>query len=449
MKVAVIGAGISGLAAAYHIKELSVKEGVEAYVSVFEKEKRAGGTIATQKHNGYLLETGPNGFLDSKRPTLDLVSSLRMNDVLERSARSSARRYIYNGKNLILLPDSPRKFLTSPVLSFSGKLRVIMEPFIAAKKSADDESVASFTVRRIGKEALENMVAPMVSGIYAGNPERLSLKSAFPRMAELESTYGSLIKAMIKLKRGGAPPGVLTSFTGGMGSLTAGLAAALGDCVKTGREAVSIERSDDKWLVGFGGEKEAFDAVVTAVPAYVLGKILPAALPFCKTVYYPPLTVVHMGYKTGALPDKAGGFGFLTTRKADTTILGAVFSSNIFGNRAPAGFSLVTAMVGGANAPLKALLKDDELISAVSKDLETILGIKPAPDLARIYRHERAIPNYPVGHPDAVAGLEREARKQKGLFLSGNAFYGVGINDSTRNARGTARLVMDHLKEKK
>ncbi len=444
MKIAVIGAGISGLAAAYHIKDLSAKEGLEPDVSVFEKKQVTGGKIATVKHDGYLLETGPNGFLDSKRSTLDLAASLRMDP--EGSSRSSSRRYIYNGERLMLLPDKPHKFLASPVLSVRGKLRVMMEPFIARKKSAEDESVASFTRRRIGEEALDNLVGPMVSGIYAGDPERLSLRSAFPRMFELENTYGGLIRAMVKLKRGGAPPGALTSFAGGMGGLTDALSAALGASVRTDCEVDAIARAKDKWLISTAGGKEEFDAVVAAVPAYVLGKILPAALPFCEKVYYPPLTVVHFGYKNGAIAGKADGFGFLTTGRANTTILGAVFSSNIFGKRAPGGCSLITAMVGGAKAPRKSFLADEELIPAVSKDLETILGVRAAPDFARVFRHERAIPNYPVGYPGVVAGLERELGKEKGMFLSGNAFYGVGVNDATLRARAAARMAVDYLR---
>lgn len=447
MKIAVIGAGISGLATAYYIKGFSAEAGLEADVAVFEKEARAGGKIATVSRNGYLLETGPNGFLDSKKPTLDLAAALRLKT--ERSDRASARRYIYDGKKLMRLPGKPLSFMTSPVLSIPGKLRVMMEPLVPARKIAEDESVASFAARRLGAEALERLVAPMVSGIYAGDPERLSLKSAFPRMVELESAYGSLIKAMARLRRGGAPPGALTSFTGGMGGITGELAAALGASLRTEREVGSLERSGGKWLVGTGGGKEDFDAVVTAVPAYVLGKIFPAARPFCETVYYPPLAVVHLGYKRSELAGKADGFGFLTTRRAGTTLLGAIFSSNIFGGRAPEGFALVTAMVGGANAPRKAGLPDGELAAAVSKDLEQVLGLRAAPDFARVFRHERAIPNYPVGYPATLAKLEVEMRKQKGIFLAGNAFYGVGVNDAALVARRTARRVVEHLREEK
>ena len=253
---------------------------------------------------------------------------------------------------------------------------------------------------------------------------------------------------MLKLKRGGAPSGVLTSFAGGMGALTEALARTLADRVRTGREVRSIERSGGGPRVVHDGGQEVFDAVVAAVPAHVLGKIFPAALPLCEKIYYPPLAVVHLGYKSGAMGGKADGFGFLTTRKAGTTLLGAVFPSNMFAGRAPAGYGLITAMAGGAHSPGKAGLNDEELISAVSGDLRTILGIGPAPEFARVFRHERAIPNYAVGHSGLLAKLEKEG-EDGGIFLAGNAFYGVGVNDAVLRAREAARRVVERLKERK
>lgn len=446
MKTAVIGAGISGLAAAYHIMEMSKNSGFNADVTVIEKQRRAGGTISTVKENGYLLEAGPNGFLDSKKSTLELISALGIGGGMERSDKSSARRYIYNGKKLIMLPDKPQAFLTSPIMTFAGKLRVAIEPFIPPKKSDDDESVASFASRRIGRQALDNLVGPMVSGIYAGDPERLSLKSAFPRMFELEREYGSLIKAMMKLKRGGAPPGVLTSFESGMETVIEGLKAALAGRIKTGAGVSSVESSGKRWKVYYGDTSGEFDAVVFAVPAYELGIIFPGAAAECAKIYYPPLTVVHLGYRNADLEGKADGFGFLTTKASGSKLLGAIFSSNIFVKRAPDGFSLVTVMVGGANFPGNALLPEKELLSGVTEGLEKIAGIKGAPAFWRIFPHEKAIPNYPVGHPDMVKNIESVMDGSGGLFLSGNAFYGVGINDATLRAKETAARTVAYLR---
>jgi oxygen-dependent protoporphyrinogen oxidase len=446
MKAAVIGGGISGLATAYQIKEMSKAAGLDVHVTVFEKENRTGGTISTVKENGYLLETGPNGFLDSKKSTLELITHLGAGAALEKSNRSSARRYIYNGKKLMMLPDKPQKFLTSPIMTLSGKLRVMLEPFIAAKKSDDDESVASFVLRRIGRQALDNLVGPMVSGIYAGDPERLSLKSAFPRMYGLEREYGSLIKAMMKLRRGGAPPGTLTSFKSGMGSLIDALTGALGESVKTDAGINLVEKSGRGWKINYGSTYEEFDAVVTAVPAYVLGRILPEAAEECAEIYYPPLTVVHLGYKNSVIAGKTDGFGFLTTKASGTKVLGAIFSTNIFINRAPEGNSLVTVMTGGANFPENAMMEHDKLLSTVCEGIEKITGIKGAPDFWKIFPHEKAIPNYQVGHPDTVKKLENKMEKMGGIFPAGNAFYGVGINDATMKSMETAARVAAYLK---
>lgn len=443
MKTAIIGGGISGLSAGFYIK----KAGFGTGLKIYESTGRAGGTIATYKENGYILEAGPNGFLDSKKSTLELAAELGLGSSLVQADKAASRRYIYSGGKLHLLPGGPIKFLSSPLISAAGKTRILLELFVKAKKDSAEESVADFVRRRLGSEALDKLVGPMVSGIYAGDAEQLSLKSAFPRMRELETTYGSLIKAMIKIGRGGAPPGVLTSFKGGLQELIDALAAALAGSMKYESEVLAVEKRSAGWAVIEAGKEEIFDAVLFAAPAHVLGKIYAPVAELCGKIYYPALTVAHLGYKKEKTDRKIDGFGFLTARNSGSRVLGVIFASNLFRGRAPGGFSLLTAMIGGATGSKEIQSMDDKtLASMLDEENAKILGMKEKPDFIKIIRHEKAIPNYNTGYSAIKNKIEAAIEKDKGLFLSGNAFYGIGVNDSSKSGKDSAERVINYLR---
>ncbi len=448
MKIAIVGAGISGLSAGFYIKKIFREKGFEAQIKIYEAAERPGGTIWSERIDGFLLEWGPNGFLDNKPSTLELSSLLGINDHLLKSNSDAARRYIYTGKKLYLLPDNPIKFLKSGLISPLGKLRIFLEALVPKKRNDEDESVASFVRRRLGREALEKLVGPMVSGVFAGDPERLSLKSAFPRIYQLEKEYGSLIRAMIKLKRGGSPTGILTSFKDGMVQLVKALAKELEENLLFGREVLQARKEGDKWVLEGKNFREEFDAIVFAVPAYVLGKIFPHVSPQCKLIDYPSLHVVHLGWEKEKVEKLIDGFGFLTTKKAKSRVLGVLFTSRIFNYRSPAGFHLLTAMVGGALDRETPMLDDQSLLEAVLEEMKRILRIKLKPDFVRIIRHEKAIPQYPLGHLQTTRKIEETLFKAGGAFLAGNAFYGIGVNDCTRRGKEVAEQVLSYIKEK-
>ncbi len=445
MRAAVIGAGLSGLSAAFGLLKETRKRGFGLELRVFEKKERAGGTISSRREEGYLLESGPNGFLDSKPSTLELAEDLRLSGELVATAAPAARRYIYTGGKLHPVPSRPQEFLAGGLVSPAGKLRMALEFFVRARRDYGDESVASFVRRRLGSEALEKLIGPMVSGIYAGDPDALSIMAAFPRMRQLEREYGSLLAAMARIGRGGGPPGKLTSFAGGMERLVTALEAALPSGIEKNATVSVLRRRGARWELALGGGTWEADAVVFAVPAYNLKTLFPPLSGLCGRIGYAPINVFYAGFDTSGTAGAPDGFGFLATRQAGLRALGAVFSSNIFAGRAPAGRRLVTVMSGGVMDPGAADRPETDVAGDSGKALEAALGIKTAPEFTRLARHRAAIPQYPVGFPAEREAAERTLAAEKGLFLAGNAFYGVGVNDCTKRGAEAAALAAGYL----
>jgi protoporphyrinogen/coproporphyrinogen III oxidase len=444
--VAIIGGGISGLSALHFVKKLKP----HLSVTLFESEQRLGGTVATDRTNGYSFDRGPNGFLDREPLTLQLCSDLGLSDQLERASDNVSNRFILRGGKLRAVPMSPQSFLTSNVLSFSGKLRVFCEPFIPQKKNGDDESIYDFGKRRIGREAADYLIQPMVSGIFGGAANRLSLKSCFPVMTEMESEYGSLTKAMIaKAKKArasgmskvdtGGPAGWLTSFHGGLDSITTRLGECYSESIARGLTATSIQRVDDRFEIKFAnGTNYSSEKVIVAVPAYAAGNILrlisDALADGLEGIPYAPIAVVCLGYETGAVQRDLDGFGFLVPQMENRRILGSIWTSSIFRDRAPANKVQFRTMIGGDGDRGSAKLSDDELLSIVSKELGEIIGLSQDPDEVRIYRWEKGIPQYVIGHAERIKRIESELKQIGKIHLTGNAYYGVGLNDCIKQS---------------
>ncbi|GAB4545491.1 MAG: protoporphyrinogen oxidase [Thermodesulfovibrionia bacterium] len=428
-RIIIVGGGISGLTVAYYLRGHP-----ELDVTVLEAESRPGGKIWSEQVDGFLCERGPNGFLDNRPRTLQLCEGLGITPL--RANDNAKKRYILSGNILKSLPESPPTFFRSDILSIWGRLRLLYEPF--APKGPDDETVAEFVVRRLGREALEMLIDPMVSGIYAGDPYRLSIKSCFPRIKELEEEYGSLIKALIKIrkKKGNvsvAPGGRLTSFVTGAQTLTDTLAETIGSCLKTGVRVNGIE--DGNGLYHLYTSEGVFDAeiVVFACPAYESARVFNGfddeIARELLGIKYPPVTVVCFGYKKERVGYPLNGFGFLIPHKEDKRILGTLWDSSIFPNRAPEGYVLLRTMVGGARLSEIAMLDDDRVIGTVFDELKPILGLKGMPDMVRIYRWERAIPQYEMGHNGRLRRIGERLRLYNGIYLTGNAYRGIGMND--------------------
>ncbi|MFN3480568.1 MAG: protoporphyrinogen oxidase [Thermodesulfovibrionales bacterium] len=440
-KITVVGGGISGLSLAFFLKR--ARPSID--ITVLEAENRPGGKIWSDRRDGFLCESGVNGFLDNRPKTLELASLLSLNPL--RSNDNARKRFVFSGGKLRLIPESPITFLTSDLLSLNGRIRVLCEPF--QPRGSDDESLAEFAIRRLGREAYEKLIDPMVSGIYAGDPERLSLKSCFPRVYKLEREYGSLIKGMIKLQKkakregktsvGPGPGGTLTSFRSGMGALIDALKDELGESIKSKSKVVSILKENRVYNVitedGFGIES---DVVVIATPAHEASAItrnLDAELSrLLSEIPYPSLSVVCLGYRKDKIGHDLNGFGFLIPHIEGRRILGSLWDSSIFPERAPEGYVLIRSMVGGMRASKLALIEKDQLIKLVQEELRDIMGIKDDPDFISAYVHEKAIPQYTRGHPERLKLIEELLLKYKGLYITGNAYRGIGVNDCIENS---------------
>jgi len=464
-KVAVVGGGIAGLAVSYELIERAERAPGSVEILCLEASHRPGGNIRTEREQGFLIEWAANGFLDSAPATITLVRRLGLEPLRSRAA--AERRFVFRRGRLREVPLSPRAFLGSGALSPLGKLRVLAEPLVPRRKpTADEESVFDFAARRIGREAASVLVDAMVRGVFAGDARRLSLEACFPAMRRMETEHGGLFRALLARRRAaragnegegeagggaGGPAGVLTSFRAGMQQLTDGLAAALGPRLELG---TAVQQISDRGRRGFRllparGAPLDVDAVVVTCPAWraapmleSLDRDIAGALGAIRSA---PVTVVHCGYRRDALGALPEGFGFLVPRDQGPRILGALWASDIFEERAPAGSLLVTVMAGGAPDPALAELADDELLQVVRGDLERTMRILVAPYFVRIIRHERGIPQYELGHLERLATIERRLGQFPGLWLGGSSLHGVAVNSCIERAAPLAESVLEFV----
>ncbi len=448
MKISIVGAGISGLATAHAI----LTRNPDAEITIFEADKRVGGKVWTETSaDGYLCEGGVNGFLDKIPKTLELCKAIGISPL--PADASAQKRYVYSRGELHKLPEKPPEFLKSRLLSVRGRLRVIYET-MAGGTDNPDETLAQFGTRRLGKEAFERLIDPMASGVFAGDASQLSLKSCFPRIHEVEAEYGSLILGLIKLQikakregknntHGPGPGGRLTSFDNGMSALTNALAKQLGSRIRLATPVKGISRSGNRYLLQLdNGVEEESQVLILAAPAHAQARMLqaldPALASLLGEIPYPALSVCCFGYRQQRVGQVLDGFGFLVPSKEQRAVLGTIVDSNVFPGRSAEDSILLRSMVGGARTPELALLPDEQLIDRVRSDLKAILGINPEPDFIRIFRHERAIPQYVVGHATRLETIEAHLQRHPGLVLTGNAFKGVSLNDCVVNAWKTA-----------
>lgn len=446
MKIAVVGGGVSGLAAGWRLREAGHE------IVVLEAGDRTGGKIRSERADGFLVEHGPNGYLDSREAIVRLVDDLGLGDRTLEAGERANKRFIYTRGALRALPASPPAFFKSDVLPLSARLRVLFEPFVRARRDESDESAFDFAARRIGVNAAAVLVDAMVTGVYAGDSQQLSLSAAFPKMAALEREHGGLVRGMMakrraakadpqtSKKRGGpaGPGGVLVSFRGGMQELTDNLSDRLGDALQTGRPVSGLEYDGGWRVLAAGGDPISADAVVLAVPAYdaarLIGSLRPAAVEPLEAIPYAAAAVVAFGLRESELVRPLDGFGFLIPGREKRRILGTLWSSSIYAERAPEGLALIRSIVGGARHPKVLDLDDDALVALVREELDAIMGPLPDPVFHRVIRWPRAIPQYNLGHLDRVAAVEQSIADLPGLHLTGNGFYGVSVAECAARA---------------
>jgi oxygen-dependent protoporphyrinogen oxidase len=472
-RVVVIGGGLSGLAAAHRICERGALLRRPVEVVVLEAKDRIGGVISTQRRDEFTLEGGPDSFITNKPWGIDLCHRLGLSDQLIETDPSHRRSFVVRNGQLAPVPEgfvlmAPHRILpilTTPVLSWRGKLRLLMDLVVPRRDDESEESLASFVRRRLGREALDRLVQPLVGGIYTGDPNDLSLKATLPQYLAMEREHGSLIRAawhQHTLQRksrqqdrqaSGARYGMFVTLAEGMDALPRTLESALPPgTVRTSSPVRRLSRNGaaSPWLVELldGPPLEA-DAVIVTTEAHSTARIIDAEDPGLalqlRAIPYASSVIVSVAYQRDQIQHPLDGFGVVVPAIEGRSILAASFSSVKFPRRAPAGTALMRVFIGGATQPELCDLDDGSLKELVARELGELIGVSGEPLLFQISRHPRAMPQYILGHTERVETIRRKLTRYPRLFLTGIAFDGVGIPDCIHAAETTADAVVDSL----
>lgn len=451
-RVVIVGGGLSGLAAAFRIRQRLPA----ASVTVLERRPTPGGNIGTVSRDGFRIERGPNGMFDAKPHALDLGRDLGLGDRLIPGSEAARRnRYLFLRGRLRPLPNSLWSFATSGVVSPRAKLNLLLEKYRRPPADPpDDESVAAFARRRAGREVAETLVDAFVTGIHAGDAELLSVRAAFPRLVAFEREHGSITRGFAAAReqrrrdaraRGEDPqPQRMWSFRDGLQVWIDALRDRLGEALVTGVHVRRVERTADGWLVrGDGRDSWPADEVVLTAhapeQAAQLADLDPALAAEVGAIAYNRVAVVAVGYREADVPRRDwNGFGYLTPQRERRDVLGVQWCSAIFPDRAPPGMVLWRALCGGWHRGEMLDWPDDRLVAAVREELRKTTGVTAVPRLTHIVRWPRAIPQYLVGHPARVARIDALAARHPGLHLGGTAYRGVALNDCCEQAVGIA-----------
>jgi oxygen-dependent protoporphyrinogen oxidase len=463
--VVVIGGGISGLAAAHRLIELGAGRPDAPEVLLLEASSQTGGIIRTTRREGFLLEAGPDSFISEKPAAVELAKRLGLDSRLIETNTQHRRSFIVRRGRLHAVPEgfqllAPSRiwpFVTTGIFSLTGKARMALDLILPRRETRngdDDESLAQFVRRRLGREALERMAQPMVGGIYTADPENLSLRATMPRFLEMERSHRSLIRAMWKQRRkqleskgtSGARYGLFLSFDEGMRVLSDALAARLGAAtvqLNTRAEALAHDAASGRWKIRTNsGETFSADAVCLALPAYASAKLLGSAdaelAAELDAIPYASTATVNLAYKRSDIPHPLDGFGFVVPFVERRSILACTFSSVKFAGRAPEGHALLRAFVGGALQPEMFALDEEEMLLAARRDLRELLGIEAPPVFAHTEKWPRSMAQYTLGHIERVRRIRQRLEKLPGLKLAGNAFDGAGIPDCVRSGEKAA-----------
>ena len=450
--VIVVGGGISGLVCSYALK----KAGVE--ILALDASRDAGGLIRSEKRDGFLLELGPQSF-SSAAVLRGLCAQLGIADqALE--APANAPRYVLMDGTLKAVPLNPAAMLTSSFLSSRTKWAIARDAFGSTRAPDEDESIAAFVQRKFGDELLDRLVGPFVSGIYAGDPECLSLRSAFPQLYEAEKSAGSVLRGMLraaKSRKGPRERPALQSFRDGNQTLTHALAEKIGSNLRLGAEVVGIAPRRESRATKFevrirqtnSEETVLADRLVLATPTDVAGALLrdvnPAFEPVLSGIEYAPVAVVSLGYKREDVAHSLNGFGFLVPRSSRLRTLGTVWNSSLFAGRAPAGQVLLTSFVGGATDRAAAALSCDDLAQLVHREIAPVLQIRATAVFSHVQMYRRALPQYNLGHSGRLRALDKLRADVPGLFFIGNYLRGPAIGSCVDLAMATADSVVNQL----
>ncbi|NQU66433.1 MAG: protoporphyrinogen oxidase [Candidatus Marinimicrobia bacterium] len=455
--VVIIGGGIAGLTAAFRLQQSGVN------VTLVEKSGRLGGAMYSKKEDGFLSEIGPNTILETSPLVTQLVKDIGLEDSKVYANDTSSNRYIVRNKKMEALPTSPLAFLTSPLFSWKAKLRLFREPFIPAWDNRFEESLSQFVLRRLGMEFLDYAINPFVAGVYAGDPDSLSVVHGFSKLYQLEQTYGGLIKGQIKgarerkkRKEVSKQTAKMFSFTSGLREVPDRLETLLGTSILKRTVVKDISPLRNAWAVTISDDKNKSkvlnaDAILYAGRAadlhtFTLNRKTHTYQTDLSKIYHPPVSVLTLGFNREDIVHPLDGFGVLIPKVENFQILGTLFSSTLFENRAPKDKVLLTVFIGGSRQPDNAMKSTSELTEMAVKDLNIMLGVKKSPIYVSHTFWAQAIPQYQVGygvHKEAISSLEDQ---NPGLFFTGNYRNGISVADTIVNSEEITDKIKTFIK---
>lgn len=450
-KIVVLGAGISGLATAYLLKQ----KGHD--VTLLEKRSEVGGSIETSYENGFLFDRGPNSALETTPLIARFVEELNLHDQLVYANKAANKRYILRNNTLHALPMSPLTFLKTKLFSTKAKLRLFAEPFIGKSKDGYYQSIAEFVTRRLGREFLDYAINPFVAGVYAGNPESLSVKSAFPKLYALEEKYGGLIVGTIKSIKErkqraekSKQSAKMLSFKDGMIVLPKAFAKYLGNNLLLQADVKNIEKHDDGYTISCVHKDENInipaDIVISTLPAFsaadLFGNFDEGLKKHLLDIYYPPVFVQYLAYKKEDIKRPLDGFGFLIPSKERKSFLGAIWSSVIFPNRSSEDTAAFTLFIGGARDPEIFSLDKELLFMKIRGEFETLMKISGEPIFSSYKFWPKAIPQYNIGYVEHENYFDEFEKKFPGIILSGNYRGGISVGDCIKNSELVAEKAL-------
>jgi oxygen-dependent protoporphyrinogen oxidase len=439
MRIAIVGAGLSGLATAFYLKRALPATDLV----VFEAEQRPGGKLQTVEIEGFRFEAGANGFLTNKPDSLQLVEDSGATPYLLPSSDLARKRFVFTDR-LHRLPESPPAFLQSKLLTWPQKLRVLGEFVVPARRDGADETLREFGDRRLGPGFTRVFLDAMSAGIYGSTPDKISVRAAFPLVVALEREHGGLFRGMIaRRKKGAGPGGVLTSTTGGIGTLVRHLHAVTTAEWRFGEPVTAVERRGGGFTVHTPRGATDVDRIVICATSFAAAEMVrPLDAELSRrlaSIEYSPIAVVGFGYRH--LDDPLDGFGLLTTTAAKLPILGVLWDSSIFPDRAPAGCKSVRIMVGGQRNPELVAQDEAGLVRTARAGLERTMGLTQDPDVTFVQRWDRGIPSYAPGHIANVDAIFARVAQIPGLYLNCNAYRGIAMNDCARQSRELAERI--------
>lgn len=473
--VVVIGGGITGLAAVEHL----TREAPWLRVTLLEGDARFGGHIRTERHDGFIMEAGPDVLLTAKPAAIELAGRVGLASRLQSTSADARGSYIWTERGLVRLPDGMtglvpsqvRPFVTTPLLSPLGKARVALEYFIPRRRDESDESVESFVVRRLGREMYERLAEPLLSGISAGDGARLSMATMFPQLRALERDKGGLLRGMLAARRAragtrgttGAPPLPFASFQTGLSELVEALVRTVNErdrageriALRTRARVCRVARDADAGTFAIElveGERIAADSVILATPAYVASRLLRPVDDDLSArladIDYESTVTVSLAYPRDAVPRALDATGYVVPRRAHRPVLACTWTSAKFEGRAPHDRALFRVFLGGAQRQTSVDAPEHELRDLALAEMRDVMGIRATPLICRINRFERAMPQYHVGHLERVREIESLAGRVFGLYLAGAAYGGVGIPDCARSGERAAAAALGAITQR-